>query len=80
MLERSSMLDFEEIHCNMREITPQNTGKITTWFSCSWDLPEAQQCDVITIVTIQYFREVKGQICGRKVALHLGRYSFLQNK
>lgn len=49
-------------------------------FSCSWELPEAQQFEVITIVTIQYFREVKGHICDCKAALHLGRYSFLQNK
>lgn len=76
MLEMTNMLDLGEIHCNMRKSTPQNTGKIT-WFSCSWELPEGPHCDVITMVTKQYFREVKGHICHRKVALHLGRFSLL---
>lgn len=76
MLETSNMLDFREIHWNMRKSTSQNTGKIT-WFSCRWELQEAQKYDAITIGTIQYFREVKGHICDCKVALHLGSYSFL---
>lgn len=76
MLETSNMLDFDEIHWKVRKSPPQSTGKIT-WFSCSWELQETQQCDAITIATIQHFREVKGHICACRVALHLGRYSFL---